>query len=71
VLDVHLSGRSGVELQSALLAVDRALPIVFVHENEQARRQALEERSTSNNSLKAMKAMKMLKKLAERFPVGR
>ena len=38
VLDVHLPGRSGLELQSELQAASNPLPIVFVtaYEDEQA-----------------------------------
>ncbi len=44
VLDVHLPGRSGLELQSELRRTNRSLPIVFVtaFEDEQARTQAIE-----------------------------
>ena len=44
ILDVHLPGRSGLQLQCDLLAADKSLPIVFVtaYEDEQARAQALD-----------------------------
>ena len=44
VLDVHLPGRSGLELQSELRIANRSLPIVFVtaFEDEQARTQAID-----------------------------
>jgi FixJ family two-component response regulator len=44
VLDVHLPGRSGLELQSELQAVHNPIPIVFItaYEDEQARTQALD-----------------------------
>ena len=43
VLDVHLPGRSGLELQSDLQDVNRALPIVFVtaYDDDEARMQAI------------------------------
>ena len=43
VLDVHLPGRSGLELQSDLQGVNRALPIVFVtaYDDDEARMQAI------------------------------
>ncbi len=43
VLDVHLPGRSGLELQSELQGAKRELPIVFVtaYEDEQARMDAI------------------------------
>ena len=45
VLDVHLPGRSGLELQSELRAANNPLPVVFVtaYEDEQAKTQALEQ----------------------------
>ena len=45
VLDVHLPGRSGLELQSELQASNNPLPIVFVtaYEDEQAKAQALHQ----------------------------
>jgi FixJ family two-component response regulator len=44
ILDVHLPGRSGLQLQTDLLAADKRFPIVFVtaYEDDQARTQALE-----------------------------
>ena len=44
VLDVHLPGRSGLELQTKLQAANNPLPIVFVtaYEDEQAKTQALD-----------------------------
>ena len=44
VLDVHLPGRSGLELQSELQAANNPLPVVFVtaYEDEQAKTGALE-----------------------------
>jgi FixJ family two-component response regulator len=45
VLDVHLPGRSGLELQSELRAATNPFPVVFVtaYEDEQAKTQALEQ----------------------------
>ena len=44
ILDVHLPGRSGLQLQCDLLTAEKNLPIVFVtaYEDEQARAQALD-----------------------------
>ena len=44
ILDVHLPGRSGLQLQRKLQASGKVFPIVFVtaFEDEQARSQALE-----------------------------
>ena len=44
ILDVHLPGRSGLELQRDLRAAGNNVPIVFVtaYENDQARTQAFE-----------------------------
>ncbi|PAY15313.1 two-component system response regulator [Rhodopirellula sp. SM50] len=44
ILDVHLPGRSGLQLQSDLQAAGRRFPIVFVtaFEDEQTRNQALQ-----------------------------
>ena len=44
ILDVHLPGRSGLQLQKELQASEKIFPIVFVtaFEDEQARTQALE-----------------------------
>ena len=43
VLDVHLPGRNGLELQSDLQAANEAPPIVFItaYDDEQAKTQAL------------------------------
>ena len=45
ILDVHLPGKSGLELQAELKAGDISCPILFVSafEDEQARRHAIEE----------------------------
>jgi FixJ family two-component response regulator len=44
VLDVHLPGRSGLELQAELQAAKNPLPIIFVtaYEDEEAKTQALD-----------------------------
>ena len=44
MLDVHLPGRSGLELQAALLAADNPVPIVFItaFDDAQAKAQALD-----------------------------
>lgn len=44
ILDVHLPGRSGLQLQTDLRAADDCLPIVFVtaYEDDQVRSLALE-----------------------------
>jgi FixJ family two-component response regulator len=44
VLDVHLPGRSGLQLQTDLKAADKHYPIVFItaFDNDQSRKQALE-----------------------------
>lgn len=44
ILDVHLPGRSGLQLQTDLCAADDCLPIVFVtaYEDDQVRSLALE-----------------------------
>jgi FixJ family two-component response regulator len=44
ILDVHLPGRSGLELQVDLRSAERQFPIVFVtaYEDDKARTQALE-----------------------------
>ena len=44
ILDVHLPGRSGLQLQADFRATDRCLPIVFVtaDEDDRVRSQALE-----------------------------
>lgn len=44
VLDVHLPGQNGLQLQSTLVAANKTFSIVFMtaFENEQARTQALE-----------------------------
>ena len=44
ILDVHLPGRSGLEIQSALRAANQNVPIVFVtaFDDDQVRKQALE-----------------------------
>ena len=41
ILDVHLPGKSGLELQAELAATNKDCPIVFItaHEDEHARRQ--------------------------------
>ena len=45
ILDVHLPGRNGLQLQSDLKAAKRCLPIIFVtaHEDEEAKTQALDQ----------------------------
>ena len=44
ILDMHLPGISGLELQHQLAATNSHLPIIFItaHENEARRRQALD-----------------------------
>ena len=44
ILDVHLPGKSGLELQAELLASERCCPIVFItaYDDEGARMKALE-----------------------------
>ena len=44
ILDVHLPGRSGLQLQQELQAAGKRLPIVFVtaYEDEQSRNQAIQ-----------------------------
>ena len=43
ILDVHLPGKSGLELQAELVAADKHCPIVFItaYGDEHARRQAI------------------------------
>lgn len=45
VLDVHLPGQSGLQLQSAMQAAKDSIPIVFIsaHEDEQAKSRALDQ----------------------------
>ena len=45
ILDVHLPGRSGLELQAELVSADKHCPIVFItaYEDDRARREALED----------------------------
>lgn len=44
ILDVHLPGKSGLQLQQELILSDKCCPIVFISafSDEQARKQALE-----------------------------
>ncbi len=44
ILDVHLPGRSGLQLQAELNTADMTLPIIFLtgEDNEKAREQAIE-----------------------------
>lgn len=44
ILDVHLPGKSGLELQAELVARDCACPILFItaFDNEKARQQAID-----------------------------
>jgi FixJ family two-component response regulator len=45
ILDVHLPGKSGLELQAELLAANKDCPIVFItaFEDERARSKALDD----------------------------
>lgn len=45
ILDVHLPGKNGLELQTELASADKGCPIVFItaYEDEHARRKALED----------------------------
>ena len=45
ILDVHLPGMSGLELQAELVSADKHCPIVFItaFEDDRARREALED----------------------------
>ena len=45
ILDVHLPGKSGLELQAELASFDKHCPIVFItaYEDQRARRKAIED----------------------------
>ena len=61
ILDVHLPGRSGLELQSDLLAANLRFPIVFVtaFEDKQAKMQGL-KRGAVEFLLKPLDSKKLL-----------
>ena len=66
ILDLHLPGKSGLELQAELVAVDKHFPIVFItaYGDEHARRQAME--SGANDFLsKPLDAKRLLKVIGD------